>query len=132
MSQKPDSANERRSVLDLLGTKHGTVSKVLLPDSGSEHGGSPIVAPGSAHTKVIPSGRDKYRIVGEIARGGMGVILKGHDRDLGRDIADLLGHGVADAHPGLSWPVQPVNAAMVLVVDAIRARRADARRARQK
>jgi len=87
MNQKPDSANDRRSVLDLLGTKHGTVSKVLLPDSGSEHGGSPIVAPGSAHTKVKPSGRDKYRIVGEIARGGMGVILKGHDADLGRDIA---------------------------------------------
>ena len=87
MTQKPDPANDRRSVLDLLGTRHGTVSKVLLPDSGSEHGGSPIVAPSSAHAKVKPSGRDKYRIVGEIARGGMGVILKGHDADLGRDVA---------------------------------------------
>ena len=52
MSHKPDPANDRRSVLDLLGTRHGTVSKVLLPDSGSEHGGSPIVAPSSAHAKV--------------------------------------------------------------------------------
>ena len=88
MSQDPKAAaNDRRSVLDLLGTRHGQVSKILLPDSGSEHGGSPIVAPGSALAKVKPSGRDKYRIVGEIARGGMGVILKGHDADLGRDVA---------------------------------------------
>jgi serine/threonine-protein kinase len=88
MSQDPKTAaNDRRSVLDLLGTRHGQVSKILLPDSGSEHGGSPIVAPGSALAKVKPSGRDKYRIVGEIARGGMGVILKGHDADLGRDVA---------------------------------------------
>lgn len=88
MSQEPKAAaDDRRSVLDLLGTRHGQVSKILLPDSGSEHGGSPIVAPGSALAKVKPSGRDKYRIVGEIARGGMGVILKGHDADLGRDVA---------------------------------------------
>ena len=29
----------------------------------------------------------RYRIVGEIARGGMGAILKGRDPDLGRDVA---------------------------------------------
>jgi len=29
----------------------------------------------------------RYRIDGEIARGGMGAILKGHDPDLGRDVA---------------------------------------------
>jgi serine/threonine-protein kinase len=86
-SQKTGPDRDRRSVLDLLGTRHGTVSKVLLPDSGSEHGGSPIVAPGTALAKVVPQGRDKYRVLGEIARGGMGVILKGHDADLGRDIA---------------------------------------------
>ena len=89
MQERPKTGpdRDRRSVLDLLGTRHGTVSKVLLPDSGSEHGGSPIVAPGSALAKVVPQGRDKYRVLGEIARGGMGVILKGHDADLGRDIA---------------------------------------------
>jgi serine/threonine-protein kinase len=30
---------------------------------------------------------DHFRIVDEIARGGMGVVLKGHDVDLGRDVA---------------------------------------------
>ena len=29
----------------------------------------------------------RYQIFGEIARGGMGAILKGRDRDLGRDLA---------------------------------------------
>ncbi len=31
--------------------------------------------------------QSRYRLDGEIARGGMGAILKGHDTDLGRDIA---------------------------------------------
>lgn len=30
---------------------------------------------------------ERYQLAGEIARGGMGAILKGHDVDLGRDIA---------------------------------------------
>ena len=29
----------------------------------------------------------RYQIFGEIARGGMGAILRGRDRDLGRDLA---------------------------------------------
>jgi len=29
----------------------------------------------------------RFRVLGEIARGGVGVIYKGHDRDLGRDVA---------------------------------------------
>ncbi len=60
---------------------------MLLPDSDSEHGGSPLVDPGSATTKLVPQGRGNYQLLGEIARGGMGVILKGHDTDLGRDVA---------------------------------------------
>ena len=35
----------------------------------------------------VPRERAGYRIEGEIARGGMGVILKAHDADLGRDVA---------------------------------------------
>jgi serine/threonine-protein kinase len=34
-----------------------------------------------------PSELSRYRIRGELARGGMGVILQGHDINLGRDIA---------------------------------------------
>jgi serine/threonine-protein kinase len=60
---------------------------VLLGDSGSEHGASPVVTGGAAARKWSPKGRGNYQMLGEIARGGMGVILKGHDTDLGRDVA---------------------------------------------
>ena len=35
----------------------------------------------------VTSGRDRYQLQGEIARGGMGAIIKGRDTDLGRDLA---------------------------------------------
>src|SRR5215831_17237250 len=93
----PEQSNERpkandlpksqRSVLAVLGERSGLQSKVLLPDSDSGNGNSPVVDPGAAATKLVPQGRGNYQLLGEIARGGMGVILKGHDTDLGRDVA---------------------------------------------
>jgi serine/threonine-protein kinase len=82
-----EEPQSQRSVLQILGQHTGLASKVLLPDSNSELGASPLVQPGSAASKLVPQGRGNYQILGEIARGGMGVILKGHDTDLGRDIA---------------------------------------------
>ena len=84
---QPDESKSRRSVLQLIGERTGLAPKVLLSDSGSEHGASPVVDPSSAASKQMTQGRDKYQLLGEIARGGMGVILKGHDTDLGRDVA---------------------------------------------
>ncbi len=83
----PDEPQPHVTVLEWMTSKTGAAPKVLLPDSGSEHGGSPLVDPGSAATKLMPQGRGNYQLLGEIARGGMGVILKGHDTDLGRDVA---------------------------------------------
>ena len=51
---------------------------VLLRDDGEA--AAPLTT-GGARTE------GRYQILGEIARGGMGVILKGHDTDLGRDVA---------------------------------------------
>ncbi len=88
MPQLPhEEPKSQRSVLQILGDRTGLASKVLLPDSDSEHGHSPVVDPGAAATKLVPQGRGNYQLLGEIARGGMGVILKGHDTDLGRDVA---------------------------------------------
>jgi tetratricopeptide (TPR) repeat protein len=42
--------------------------------------GPPIVVP-------RPASEGRYQIAGEIARGGMGLVLKGRDADLGRDVA---------------------------------------------
>jgi serine/threonine-protein kinase len=74
-------------VLQTLAQTTGEPPKVLLPDSASELGTSPVVDPGSTAARLVPQGRGNYQLLGEIARGGMGVILKGHDTDLGRDVA---------------------------------------------
>jgi len=83
----PDADPSRRTVLQTIADRTGMAPKVLLGDSGSEHGASPVIGPTSVAAKLVPQGRDKYQLSGEIARGGMGVILKGHDSDLGRDVA---------------------------------------------
>jgi serine/threonine-protein kinase len=59
----------------------------------------PVIDPSSREKTAVPRGRSNYPVLGEIARGGMGVILKGHDTDLGRDVAvKVLDHALAD-HP---------------------------------
>jgi len=83
----PDEPKSHRSILAAIEDRSGVSPKVLLPDSDSGHGSSPVVAPASATAKLVPQGRGNYQMLGEIARGGMGVILKGHDTDLGRDVA---------------------------------------------
>src|SRR5207248_8908012 len=42
----------------------------------------------STRSEELPTGETgKYQIVGQIAQGGIGVVLKGHDVQLGRDVA---------------------------------------------
>ncbi|MFL5328303.1 MAG: protein kinase domain-containing protein [Gemmataceae bacterium] len=52
------------------------------PDIGSGHVEKP-----NSHEVPPSSATGRYQVFGEIARGGMGAILRGRDPDLGRDIA---------------------------------------------
>jgi eukaryotic-like serine/threonine-protein kinase len=71
-----------RSVLETIGATIGAVPHVILRDTAIGEEPSPIVHPLKVTEPTL-----RYRIDGEIARGGMGTILKGRDPDLGRDVA---------------------------------------------
>ncbi|MGB4708119.1 MAG: serine/threonine-protein kinase, partial [Fuerstiella sp.] len=73
------------SVLTMLSDSIGKVPRVALRESAAE-GEDPISKPNSPEVPKSDSD-SRYRLDGEIARGGMGAILKGRDTDLGRDLA---------------------------------------------
>jgi eukaryotic-like serine/threonine-protein kinase len=43
--------------------------------------------PGSPEMPTLPSATGRLQLLGEVARGGMVVVLKGRDTDLGRELA---------------------------------------------
>ncbi len=77
------------------------VKSVLLREPDDEP--APLVNPRSS--EAPPPGRavGRYQISGEIARGGVGVILRGRDVDLGRDVAMKV---LLAAHAGRPGMVQ--------------------------
>ena len=73
------------SVLRSIGKRLGAVKSVCLPD-GATSPEDPVVRPSSGSVPRANTG-DRYQFLGEIARGGMGTVIKGRDTDLGRDLA---------------------------------------------
>ena len=73
------------SVLKSIGMTLEGVPRISLRES-PEEGEEPVQRPSSPE---IPdqSSDSRYRIDGEIARGGMGAVMRGRDTDLGRDLA---------------------------------------------
>src|SRR5262249_22387944 len=72
----PEPVPVSPSILQMLAASLPAVPRVQLRDLD---GASPLPA------AVVSAGR--YQLLGEIARGGMGAVLRGRDPDLGRDIA---------------------------------------------
>ena len=82
-----DPGAEGVSVLSGIAAHVGAISRIALLDTdpGAD---LPIVVDGEDTGVGVGSGSaGRYRLLGEIARGGMGAVLKGRDTDLGRDLA---------------------------------------------
>src|SRR5262245_48256373 len=73
------------SVLAGLRESLGDVRPVLLKEAQGES--AHVVRPKSDAMPPAEQTGDRYQLQGEIARGGMGAVLRGHDTDLGRDLA---------------------------------------------
>ncbi len=74
------------SVLHGLSEEIGPMPRVMLRDEESDN--DPAAQGPSSSGRADGSGEaGRYKLFGEIARGGMGAILRGRDTDLGRDLA---------------------------------------------
>jgi tetratricopeptide (TPR) repeat protein/serine/threonine protein kinase len=80
-------STETGHVLETLERSIGPVPRVLLPDTALDEAGMPVIKPSSDAMPPTGDRGDRYQLFGEIARGGMGAVLKGRDTDLGRDLA---------------------------------------------
>jgi len=74
-------------VLESLARSIGSIPRVLLPDPAPEDTGVAFIKPSSDEMPAPAERGNRYQLFGEIARGGMGAVLKGRDPDLGRDLA---------------------------------------------
>jgi len=83
------------SLLTSLGLGSAELPQVLLRELPDEP--EPLARPRSTEMPPSGAGVNRYQLQGEIARGGMGAILKGRDVDLGRDLAIKV---LLEAHQG--------------------------------
>ncbi len=75
------------SALARIGESIGGIPHVLLRDTDPNAGTGPATEPAATDATVPAPTTEKYQLFGEIARGGMGAVLRGRDVDLGRDLA---------------------------------------------
>jgi serine/threonine protein kinase/tetratricopeptide (TPR) repeat protein len=81
----PEPADSR-SIAAAVAASAGTFPRILLRET-SRDDVTPVSRLASREIPANTIDHGKYQVLGEIARGGMGAILKGRDTDLGRDLA---------------------------------------------
>lgn len=92
-----DSPASGDSVLDRIGQLAGSRPRVSLQDT-DEHGTTPMLKP-LGPDEARDAG--KYTIQGELGRGGVGAVHRGHDQDLGRDVAMKFLHDKYKDEPSI-------------------------------
>src|SRR5262249_53508213 len=90
-------------ILSVVDTTVGPVPRVLLRD-GSADGARPAL-PCSEAMPASAGDAGRYQLLGEIARGGMGVVLEGRDVDVGHDVD--VDRDVAVSGHTLLAPIDP-------------------------
>ena len=89
------SPSRKPSLLTTLDLGPGEPPHVLLREPADEP--EPLARPRSTEMPPDGTGPGRYHLRGEIARGGMGAILRGLDVDLGRELAIKV---LLEAHRG--------------------------------
>jgi eukaryotic-like serine/threonine-protein kinase len=81
------AATTAKGAVARLAETVGDIPRVHLRDTAPILGPAPVVSPSSAEMPDPSDRLTRLELLGEVARGGMGVIIKGRDNDLGRDLA---------------------------------------------
>ncbi len=82
-----DERADRGGLLAPLGKPSRTSRGCTCATPSRSPAPRPVVRPSSAEMPDPSDRLARLQLLGEVARGGMGVIIKGHDSDLGRDLA---------------------------------------------